>query len=173
METDDLLGVSNFSSKSPWEYLDRKRSNINKKHISPDATIHNTANIRGNVVIEDDANIGPFTTIRDGSYIGENVTIGHGSEVARSVFLQGSGAYHQNYVGDSVVGVNASLSAGVVVAVHRLDENDIKELERKRAGVIVGKKSTVGINTSLNCGVIVEQDSIVPPNTFVKHHWPE
>src|SRR5258708_187109 len=66
--------------------------------------------------------IGPNCTIRHGAYIRENVIIGAGSvignscEVKNSFLFNGCQIPHFNYVGDSILGAQVHLAAGVVVS---------------------------------------------------------
>ena len=62
--------------------------------------------------------IGECTTIRQGAYIrgnvivGDHCVVGHTSELKGCILLNGSGAPHFNYVGDSILGNNTNLGAG-------------------------------------------------------------
>jgi bifunctional N-acetylglucosamine-1-phosphate-uridyltransferase/glucosamine-1-phosphate-acetyltransferase GlmU-like protein len=86
--------------------------------------------------------------------------IGHCSEVKSSILLQGAKLAHFNYVGDSIVGSNVNLGAGVVCANIRLDKLDIflkikgerLATGRKKLGSIIGDGSSVACNLVLNPG---------------------
>src|SRR5476649_367850 len=66
--------------------------------------------------------IGPNCEIRHGAYIRENVIIGAGSVVGNSCEIKNSFLFndcqapHFNYIGDSIIGANVHLAAGVIVS---------------------------------------------------------
>ncbi|MBT5032501.1 MAG: bifunctional UDP-N-acetylglucosamine diphosphorylase/glucosamine-1-phosphate N-acetyltransferase GlmU [Proteobacteria bacterium] len=75
--------------------------------------------IEPNCVIEDadvgaSAAVGPFARIRPGSELGENVRIGNFVEVKNSKISAGAKANHLSYVGDTDVGANTNIGAGVI-----------------------------------------------------------
>ena len=82
-------------------------------YLGPGSVVEPGAMIKGPAII------GSNTVIRQGAYlrenclIGDNCVIGHASEVKASIMLDGSQAPHFNYVGDSIVGRQVNLGAGV------------------------------------------------------------
>src|SRR3990167_2545648 len=111
--------------------------------------------IEPGVYIKGPAFIGENCEIRQGAYLRGNVIlekeviIGHCSEIKNSIFLSGAKAAHFNYVGDSILGVNTNLGAGVICSNYRLDQKEIyvnfknqKILTgRKKFGLILGDHS--------------------------------
>ena len=65
--------------------------------------------------------------VRHGAYVrsyvlgGERCVIGHSTEVKHSILLNGAQAPHFNYVGDSILGNDVNVGAGVICANFRLD----------------------------------------------------
>ncbi|HSX13830.1 MAG TPA: LpxA family transferase [Chlamydiales bacterium] len=133
--------------------------------------------IEPNVYIEGPCIIGKNCTIRHGAYLrsnvilGDRVTVGHGSEVKNSVMMNQAVAAHLCYVGDSILGPNANLGAGVKCSNLRLDRQEIyvKYQEQKihtglvKLGSILGSGVQVGCNAVLNPGTFVGKDSFICP----------
>ncbi len=143
--------------------------------------IDSTAKIEPGVHIIGPSYIGPNAIIRHGAYIREyswicaNSLVGHASETKHSVLLPGSKAPHFNYVGDSVLGPNVNLGAGVKLSNLR---NDGKEVHVKingertasglrKFGAIIGENSQLGCNAVTNPGVVLGARCMVFPNTTV------
>lgn len=132
--------------------------------------------IEPNVYIKGPAIIGKNCQIRHGAYIRENVilgdevVIGHNSEVKNSILLPRAHAAHFNYVGDSIIGFDANLGAGVICANFRLDEKEIiLRMEEKKEntglrklGVILGDRSKIGCNSVINPGTLIGKDVLCP-----------
>ncbi|HSW71834.1 MAG TPA: LpxA family transferase [Chlamydiales bacterium] len=136
--------------------------------------------------------IGKNCVIRHGAYIrehvltGDNVTIGHDTEVKHSILMEGATASHFAYIGDSIVGRDVNLGAGVKCANFRLDRGLVfvhyqgKKLQTglKKFGAIIGDGVQIGCNSVLNPGTLIGKNSIcyplvnvqgfLPPNTKYK-----
>ncbi len=138
--------------------------------IHPEARIEPAAHIVG------PAYIGQGVEIRHGCYIRDNVvllrdsTVGHGSEVKNSILFPGAAVPHLSYVGDSVLGYQVNLGAGVIlsnlqilgnVAISIPFAGSVTDTGRRKFGAIVGDGTSVGCNTVLNPGVLIGPDSIV------------
>ena len=71
--------------------------------------------------------MGPHVTLRPGAYLRENslinarAIIGNSCEIKNSIVFEGAQIPHFNYVGDSVIGCEAHLGAGVILSNYRLD----------------------------------------------------
>jgi NDP-sugar pyrophosphorylase family protein len=122
--------------------------------------------------IQGPAWIGENCEIRQGAYIRGNVilannaVVGHSSEVKNSILLTRAHAAHFNYVGDSILGSDTNLGAGVICANFRLDKREIAVQIRgkkvltglKKMGVILGDRSQIGCNTVINPGTLIGKD---------------
>jgi bifunctional UDP-N-acetylglucosamine pyrophosphorylase/glucosamine-1-phosphate N-acetyltransferase len=103
--------------------------------------------------------------------VGRDARVGHAVEVKRSVLLPGATAGHLAYVGDSVVGHDANLGAGTVVANLRHDGADVRvtvkgervSTGRRKFGAVVGPGAKTGIDTSLAPGVTLGADATTAP----------
>ena len=151
-----------------------------KIHIDDSASIEPSVHIIG------PAYIGPNVTIRHGAYIREyswicaNSLVGHATETKHSILLPGSKAPHFNYVGDSVLGPNVNLGAGVKLSNLRNDGKEVHViLDGRRVpsglrkfGAILGEECQLGCNAVTNPGVVLGMNSMVMPNTTVTGIYP-
>ena len=143
--------------------------------------IDETAIIEPFVHIIGPAYIGPNATLRHGAYIREyswicaNSLVGHASETKHSVLLPGAKAPHFNYVGDSILGPDVNLGAGVKLSNLRNDGGEVHtriDGERvatglRKFGAIIGEGSQLGCNVVTNPGVVLGARCMVLPNTTV------
>lgn len=125
--------------------------------------------------IEDNVYIGEGTEIRSGALIRKNViigahcVIGNSCEIKHSLLMDHVQVAHFNYVGDSVLGSRAHLSAGAILSNLRFDQQPVKirvsdekiETGLRKFGAILGKGSQVGCNSVLLPGSILGKNSIV------------
>lgn len=129
-----------MSVEYPWDLLDAQT----EQYISDNASVHEEAIIRGN------------------TYIGPNVTVGGNAEIKESVLLEGVTAEHHCYIGNSVVGKDVNIGAGVVTANLRHDEKPVYskgvDTKRRKFGTVIGPRAKLGANTTLNPGTVIEAD---------------
>lgn len=143
--------------------------------------IDGSAIIEPGVHIIGPAYVGPNAIIRHGAYIREfswicaGALVGHASETKHSILLPGAKAPHFNYVGDSVLGPDVNLGAGVKLSNLRNDGGEVHvriEGERiasglRKFGAIIGEGSQLGCNAVTNPGVVLGPRCMVMPNTTV------
>ena len=67
-----------------------------------------------NAVIEDKAVVGPFARIRPNTHIGKNAHIGNFVEMKNSHIGENSKANHLSYLGDTQIGKDVNIGAGVI-----------------------------------------------------------
>jgi UDP-N-acetylglucosamine diphosphorylase / glucose-1-phosphate thymidylyltransferase / UDP-N-acetylgalactosamine diphosphorylase / glucosamine-1-phosphate N-acetyltransferase / galactosamine-1-phosphate N-acetyltransferase len=164
-------------------YLEERLKPENRGRILGLPTIGNNVFIGENTVIEPSvyikgpAWIGPNCQIRHGAYIRENVIVGAGSVVGNSVELKNSFLFngcqvaHFNYVGDSVLGTQVHLAAGVIVSNLKLNgdfitiraHEAIVTTGLRKFGALIGDKAEVGCNAVLNPGSILGRRSLIYP----------
>ncbi len=140
----------------------------NNTIIAPNCSIKNAkigdnVSILSNSVIEDavigdGASIGPFARIRPKVNIGENAKIGNFVEVKKSDIGKGSKISHLSYVGDSIVGKDVNIGAGVItcnydgVNKHQTNIGDgvfIGSDSQLIAPVSIGKNATIGAGSTI------------------------
>jgi NDP-sugar pyrophosphorylase family protein len=133
--------------------------------------------IEPGVLIQGPCIIGKHCTIRHGAYIrpsvicGDHCHIGHSTELKHSILLDHAAATHFAYVGDSILGNQVNLGAGVKCANLRLDRRDVhlsidgKKIKTglKKFGAIVGDRVQIGCNSVLNPGTLVGRESFSDP----------
>ena len=143
--------------------------------------IDDSAIIEPGIHIIGPAYIGPNATIRHGAYIREyswicaNSLVGHASETKHSVLLPGAKAPHFNYVGDSILGPNVNLGAGVKLSNLRNDGGEVYTRlngERiatglRKFGAIIGESSQLGCNAVTNPGVVLGPRCMIMPNSTI------
>ncbi len=176
----------------PWEALKRLQSYLESQELGkieieiPDSvhlvhpsliSIAKGVVIEPNVFIQGPCIIGPKCIIRFGAYIrgnvilGKNCTVGHSTEVKHAIFFDGAKAAHFNYVGDSILGRDVNLGAGVKCANYRLDGETIsvswdgKKINTglKKFGAIVGDGAQIGCNAVTNPGTLVGKNAVILP----------
>jgi bifunctional UDP-N-acetylglucosamine pyrophosphorylase/glucosamine-1-phosphate N-acetyltransferase len=180
--------------KFPWQVLDvvdLLLHELTNPAIATDARIDPAASVRGNVVVEPGARLLPGAVVVGPAYIGRDAVIGNNTlirhasieqgavvgfktEVARSYIGPGC-SFHDNYVGDSVLGARTSMGAGGITANLRQDGATIRtpvrgqriDTGRSKLGLISGEGAFLGINASTMPGVKVGQQSIVGPGVVL------
>lgn len=167
------------------DYLQAKKSFHILGTVSPHAYLINPELIsmgEGTIVepgayIQGPCIIGKNCQIRHGAYIrgdviaGDRVVIGHTTEVKNAIFLHHAHAAHFAYVGDSILGNNVNLGAGVKCANFRLDQRKInvrfngqKHITgMRKIGAIIGDGSQIGCNSVTNPGSLLPKGSLYGP----------
>ena len=132
------------------------------------------------VYIRGPAWIGKNCEVRHGAYIRENVVAGDGCVLGNScefkncVLLSGAHVSHFSYVGDSIVGRDVNLGAGVILSNYRLDGQAIKvrvagtlvETGLRKFGAMVGDKASIGCNAVINPGSLIAKEAKILPGTI-------
>lgn len=133
--------------------------------------------VEDGVMIKGPAIIGRNCQIRHNAYIREHVIIGDGCVVGNScelknaVLFNGCQVPHFNYVGDSILGHQAHLGAGVILSNYRSLPGNVKvTLEGKphdtglrKFGALIGDGAEVGCNAVLNPGSVIGRGAVVYP----------
>ena len=144
--------------------------------IHPSAKIGDFVRIEGPCYIGANAEIRHSAYLRKGSWICEGALVGHSSEVKNSILLPNSKAPHFNYVGDSIIGFDANLGAGVKLSNVRNDRGEVpiflENIGRigsglSKMGALIGDKSQLGCNVVTNPGAIIAPSSMIAPNETV------
>jgi len=131
--------------------------------------------IEGPVVIGTDCKIGPNCYIRPCTSIGDECHVGNACEIKNSIIMNHSNVPHQNYVGDSVIGMDCNLGSGTKIANLKLDKKSITihlngnriNTGRRKLGVIMGDNVQTGINAMFNVGSMVGNNVFVGPGAVV------
>ena len=175
----------------PWELLEANEWLLSEldRRIDDGATVHDDADLRGDVVVEAGAevdagvvvegpaliaagaSVGPNAYVRGATYVGEDAKVGHSVEVKNSLLFRGATVGHLSYVGDSLLGRNVNFGAGTIVANLRHDDDAVEttvkgesvSTGRRKFGVVCGDGVKTGIQTSLNAGRVLDSDETTNP----------
>lgn len=139
--------------------------------INKSAKISSKATLQGPLIICENVIIGPGAFIRNFVVLDKNVLVGNSSEVKTSVIFANSKVPHFNYVGDSIVGSNVNLGAGVKVSNLKNKESkitckidgEVLDTGLYKLGSIIGDNVKIGCNAVLNPGTIIGENTIVYP----------
>jgi NDP-sugar pyrophosphorylase family protein len=135
--------------------------------------------VEDGVMIKGPAIIGRNCEIRHNAYLRENVIIGNdcvvgnACELKNSLLFNHANVPHFNYVGDSIIGYDAHLGAGVKISNVKLVKGNIlvevdgkpQDTGLRKFGALLGDGSEIGCNAVLNPGSIIGAHSVVYPNT--------
>lgn len=180
-DLDDFFSLDRFAHKDLWqegkpvwspllyldEYLRGQKFKIEIKIPKgvfldrPDViAIGKGAIIEPGVYIQGPCIIGKGAILRHGAYLrggvvcGDHVVVGHSSEIKHAILMNFAAATHFTYVGDSILGNNVNLGAGVKCANLRLDRKEIRP-GMKKFGACIGDRSQIGCNCVLNPGTLM------------------
>lgn len=134
------------------------------------------------VLIQGPTFIGQNCQIRHGAYIrgnvitGENCVIGHATEVKNSIFLDGAKAPHFAYVGDSILGNEVNLGAGVKCANFKLDGTNVSikmgdekiDSGLRKFGAIIGDGTQIGCNSVTSPGTLIVPKATILPCSHIR-----
>lgn len=183
-------------------FFENKFFNNSKKQIPKNCFLENSEKIfigvntviEPNTYIKGPCYIGNNCQIRQGAYVrgnvitGDNCIIGHCTEIKNSILLDNVSASHFAYIGDSILGNNVNLGAGVRCANYRLDKKEIsfyfqnKKINTglKKMGAIIGDNSQIGCNVVLNpatffgknviCYACVNIGGFIVKDSIIKPH---
>ena len=169
----------------PWELLSSGDSGLisqiseyseGEAFIHPEAIIGDFVRIEGPCYIGAKAEVRHSAFLRKGSWICEGAVVGHSTEVKNSILLPGAKAPHFNYIGDSIIGIDANLGAGAKLSNVRNDRRDVfvtlSDGERfgsglRKFGALIGDNSQLGCNVVTNPGTIMAPGSMIAPNETV------
>lgn len=147
-------------------------------YIGKDTHIESGAFIKGPCIIGNNCQIRHGAYIRGNVITGDNCVIGHATEVKNSILLNHASAAHFAYVGDSILGNNVNLGAGVKCANFRLDRKEISFFsgEEKiktglmKLGAIIGDNVQIGCNAVLSPATFIKKDCICYPCLNISGH---
>lgn len=190
----DWLFAADFDlALAPWEWLNLIGPALQRRlpsMVSAAVEIPSGLNVSGAVVfgegvqlpafgsITGPAYIGAGCELRPGVYIrgnliaGRGCVLGNSCEFKNALLLDGVQVPHFSYVGDSVLGNQAHLGAGVICSNLRLDQTTVMvkllsgervSTGRRKVGALIGDRAEVGCNAVLNPGAILYPGAVVGP----------
>ena len=102
--------------------------------------------------------VGPFARIRPQTKIGENARVGNFVEIKKSVLKSGAKVNHLSYVGDSEIGHEANIGAGVITCNY----DGYNKFTTK-----VGDKVFVGSNSALIAPVAIGKGAVIGAGSVI------
>ena len=140
--------------------------------LGPNVTIERGAEIKAfsyliNCTIKEGASIGPFASVAQNSEIGANANIGNFVEIKRSIIEQNVKAKHLSYIGDTIIGSNSNIGAGVVTCNY---DGKNKKKTHIKSNCFVGANTsliaplTIGRGAYISAGSVITSD--VPDDAF-------
>jgi NDP-sugar pyrophosphorylase family protein len=151
-------------------------------HIAGDVEIAEGARVEAGAYIRGPALIGPGCEVRHGAYIrgnaliGTGCVIGHASECKNVILLDGAKAPHFAYAGDSVLGADVNLGAGVKLANFKIVPGTVSvrhpgggsvDTGMRKFGALLGDGVQIGCNTVTSPATVIGRGSIVYPGASV------
>jgi len=138
--------------------------------IGYDTIIHPFTVIERDVRIGKGCQVGPFARLRPGTRLEDHVEVGNFTELSRAKIGSGTLMKHFSFLGDSVVGADVNIGAGVVTANFDGQDKHTTRIEKNAfigcnavlvAPAKIGKKAVVG------AGSVVPKRKTVPENSVV------
>jgi bifunctional UDP-N-acetylglucosamine pyrophosphorylase/glucosamine-1-phosphate N-acetyltransferase len=129
---------------------------------------HVFMSVMDGAILEDDVDVGPFAHLRKGAYLCRNVHMGNFGEVKNSTLKPGVKMGHFSYVGDTLVGENTNVGAGVITCNF---DGESKHKTEIGENVFLGSDTMLvapiklGRGSRTGAGSVVTKD--VPENTLV------
>ncbi|MDA0691614.1 MAG: sugar phosphate nucleotidyltransferase [Nitrospinae bacterium] len=181
----------------PWEILTANKilmDSWENSSIAKSAVLESNVTIQGTVMIEDDVVIkagaileGPCT-IGKGSYIGnnslirsytslgQNCSVGYGVELKNCVVLDSTHIGRLSFIGDSVLGENVDVGAGVMTVNRAIDwesisvKSDNKKIDtgRTKLGAFIGDNVVIGAGNTIQPGTVIPHGKTLPACYSIK-----
>ena len=170
-----------FGEVRSGAFIDDRNSVV----IGDGTVVEPGAYIQGPAIIGNDCQIRHGAYIRGDVIIGNNCTVGHSTELKNAILLDGAGAPHFAYVGDSILGRCVNLGAGTKLSnLPVVSEKDAKSGKRPsikiringseydtglgKFGAIIGDGSQTGCNVVTNPGTLIGRGTLVYPNVSLR-----
>ncbi|MGH0002086.1 DapH/DapD/GlmU-related protein [Pseudovibrio ascidiaceicola] len=158
-------------------HLDDAYRVTNTIAIHESATVEDGATLKDAIIIGPNAFVSSRSYLRGGVFLEDGCAVGPFCEVKSSFMHKGSKLAHLGFLGDSILGKNVNLEAGVVIANHRNEWTDkeitlLQEGQEVPTGVtkfgsLIGDNCKVGANSVLAPGTLLKPDSVIPRLTSV------
>jgi NDP-sugar pyrophosphorylase family protein len=142
-------------------------------YIGEGTVVEDGVMIKGPAIIGRNCQIRHNAYLREHVIVGDHCVVGNACEVKHALLFNHCHVPHFNYVGDSILGHQAHLGAGVVLSnVKSLPGNVSVEIDGqpfdtglRKFGALIGDGAEVGCNAVLNPGSILGRGAVVYPNT--------
>ena len=115
------------------------------------------------VTIKKNCIIGPFARLRPGTVLEDSVKVGNFVEVKKSKIKKGAKVNHLTYVGDSDIGINTNIGAGVITC-------NYDGVNKNKTNI--GNNSFIGSNVSLVAPLKVGSETIIGAGSVITKNVP-
>lgn len=140
-------------------------------YIGEGTVVEDGAMIKGPALIGRNCQIRHNAYLREDVIVGDNCVIGNSTELKNAILFNHAVAPHFNYVGDSILGHQMHLGAGVVLSNFKSFPGNITvELDGqpfdtglRKFGALVGDGAEIGCNAVLNPGSIIGRGAMIYP----------
>jgi len=109
--------------------------------------------------------VGPFARIRPETKIGENARIGNFVEIKKSSIKKGAKINHLSYIGDSEIGREANIGAGVITCNY---DGYSKFKTQIGDGVFVGSNSALIAPVIIGDGAVIGAGSVITQDVLAE-----
>lgn len=139
--------------------------------IGEGTEVEDGAMIKGPAIIGRNCRIRHNAYLRENVIVGDDCVIGNACELKNSLLFNDCEVPHFNYVGDSILGYQVHLGAGVMISNLRVMPGNVTvEMEGKpfdtglrKFGALLGDQAQIGCNAVLNPGAILGRRAVVYP----------
>jgi NDP-sugar pyrophosphorylase family protein len=138
-------------------------------YVGAGSIVHSGVVLEGPVYIGKNVTIRPHANIRHGAYLGDNCVIGHSADVKNTLALHGCKIQDGTFAGDSILGTNARIGSGAIVANRKFNQSNIRvtyadsaiDSQRDFLGAFIGDDARLGAN------VVTSPGTVIGPHTWV------
>lgn len=102
--------------------------------------------------------VGPYVRLRPGSLLAEDAHIGNFVEIKKSKIGKGTKASHLSYIGDSIIGKNSNIGAGLITCNYD---------GKNKHQTVIGNDAFIGSNSSLVAPVKIGNNAIVGAGSVI------
>ena len=166
-------------SLKPWEVTENAPSIIrsivsslgSEYDVRDNVAKHDSAIVEAGAVLKGPIVLGPNTFVaanaylRGGVFLDKNCIVGPSCELKTTFMFNGSKVAHLSFVGDSLIGSDANIEAGAVVANYRNEMEDktirivwngsVVETDATKFGALIGDRARIGANAVIAPGAIL------------------
>ena len=141
--------------------------------IGEGTVVEDGAMIKGPAIIGRNCQIRHNAYFREDVIVGDECVVGNSCELKNVMLFNNCQVPHFNYVGDSILGHQAHLGAGVVISNVKVVQGDITveydgrsfATGLRKFGALLGDGVEIGCNAVLNPGSIIGRGSVIYPGT--------
>ena len=159
--------------RSLFQKLDDSYEKVGEDvYIAKDAKVWDGVTIVGPTIIGHKTEVRPGVFIRGNVLVGDSAVIGNSTELKNCIIFDKAQLPHYNYVGDSIIGFMAHMSAGAIASNLRLDKEKISvsgvSTGLTKFGLCLGDHAEVGCSAVLCPGTIIGKRTLVYPLVMVR-----